>query len=571
MSYLSAADSGYESGGETETDAAALPRESPGVSVWGGPGGAGVSSPPGFAAASRSLGLSGRHGQAVLLPRDHRAGHHHHHYHHQQQQEQQEQEHPKHDKHAKAQPGVLSANETDAADADVSSDQGSVASASPSPSPSPSQSSALPGTEDDGAHTTTGHLGDDEAGGGGADVEGQLDAELEQLESDSSSSDDDDSMRDEPAPLPSHAELSAAMGETGGGHTTAAEGDDEFGSSDDDDTPGLTSRFGPLTLDEKPFGESELQPLPAPLAEDEPVMPAAKVMSIQPAIGSVVASSLPGSGIGVLDQESVLCLEDRTLLGRVDEVFGPVAAPFYTVRVLNEECAEGSAKAVAVGTLLYSIPSLAVVVDKKKLNTKGTDASDFYNHELPEEEQEFSDDEEERRIRGASKRRGGKQRQKAESSSAPHGGAEPRQRRRGHHASSRGARGAGAKVPRVHGGAQPVHSAAPYQLPQSGQSEGAYAAGAFSHPQFIPPPNAAVWAASLLPHAPNAPHARCECICKPRNDAVRRAHAGAAVHARRACRLGRGCNCVHCQCAAAAATTTTTPPTTGAGAAATGS
>lgn len=33
-----------------------------------------------------------------------------------------------------------------------------------------------------------------------------------------------------------------------------------------------------------------------------------------------------------LDEGSILCLEDRTVLGRVEEVFGPVKAPLYALR-----------------------------------------------------------------------------------------------------------------------------------------------------------------------------------------------------------------------------------------------
>jgi len=33
-----------------------------------------------------------------------------------------------------------------------------------------------------------------------------------------------------------------------------------------------------------------------------------------------------------LDEESILCFEDRKILGRVFEIFGPVAKPLYSVK-----------------------------------------------------------------------------------------------------------------------------------------------------------------------------------------------------------------------------------------------
>ncbi|OWY92113.1 H/ACA ribonucleoprotein complex non-core subunit NAF1, partial [Phytophthora megakarya] len=59
--------------------------------------------------------------------------------------------------------------------------------------------------------------------------------------------------------------------------------------------------------------------------------------------GSILNVSIPGLMMTIksnpktkpLDEGSVLCLEDRTVIGCVDEVFGPVLMPMYLVRFEN--------------------------------------------------------------------------------------------------------------------------------------------------------------------------------------------------------------------------------------------
>lgn len=61
---------------------------------------------------------------------------------------------------------------------------------------------------------------------------------------------------------------------------------------------------------------------------------------------------------------SVLCLADRTPLGRIDDVFGPVSSPFYVLRA-------GGGAGVAPGAAAFSIDRLADTLVTDKLKAKG--------------------------------------------------------------------------------------------------------------------------------------------------------------------------------------------------------
>lgn len=85
----------------------------------------------------------------------------------------------------------------------------------------------------------------------------------------------------------------------------------------------------------------------------------------------------------VLDMESLLCFEDRSMLGEIFETFGPIARPFYSVR-FN---AKDEMPNVSIGTKVFWVPSYAksqtVQVEVLKL-IKGSDASNRYDEEVDE-------------------------------------------------------------------------------------------------------------------------------------------------------------------------------------------
>ena len=118
-----------------------------------------------------------------------------------------------------------------------------------------------------------------------------------------------------------------------------------------------------------------------------------------------------------LDHGSILCVvktieqkEVRVPIGVIDEVFGPVNKPMYVVRLPKE-------KSILLNEMLeniddmkskmnvYVVKQFAQRIDPRKLNTRGSDASNRYDEEVDEEEQDFSDDEKEASARNKKKNR----------------------------------------------------------------------------------------------------------------------------------------------------------------------
>jgi H/ACA ribonucleoprotein complex non-core subunit NAF1 len=87
----------------------------------------------------------------------------------------------------------------------------------------------------------------------------------------------------------------------------------------------------------------------------------------------VIRSEYPST----LDIDSVLCLENRKYVGKVEDVIGPVAKPFYIVRFNTEE----EAKSFEKGSDVYYVADLSHIVNIPDIITKGSDASASYDEE----------------------------------------------------------------------------------------------------------------------------------------------------------------------------------------------
>lgn len=98
----------------------------------------------------------------------------------------------------------------------------------------------------------------------------------------------------------------------------------------------------------------------------------------------------------VLKEGSILCLEDRTLIGSLCEVFGKLQDPFYRISLPSSRQEKFDELKGRIGEKAYIVVPDAHWVDTFELRKlKGTDASNGYDEELSEGEQEFSDDEKE--------------------------------------------------------------------------------------------------------------------------------------------------------------------------------
>lgn len=119
---------------------------------------------------------------------------------------------------------------------------------------------------------------------------------------------------------------------------------------------------------------------------------------------SVIIKANTSGEYRVLNEESVLCLEDKTLIGPLFEVFGRLQAPLYRVQL------ESSEKAISfrdhIGAkVYYVVPDAKFLLTDTIKHIKGTDASNCHDEELPVEEQEFSDDEQELASKQAKKKK----------------------------------------------------------------------------------------------------------------------------------------------------------------------
>ena len=69
----------------------------------------------------------------------------------------------------------------------------------------------------------------------------------------------------------------------------------------------------------------------------------------------------------VFDEGTVLCLGDRTALGRVEEVFGPITAPLYALRYTG---AAGAPPAgAAAGAPVFTVDKYAAMLEPEVLQT----------------------------------------------------------------------------------------------------------------------------------------------------------------------------------------------------------
>ncbi|QLL32786.1 hypothetical protein HG536_0D03080 [Torulaspora globosa] len=111
---------------------------------------------------------------------------------------------------------------------------------------------------------------------------------------------------------------------------------------------------------------------------------------------NVIIHCLESGERRVLKEGSILCLEDRTLIGTLCEVFGKLENPFYRVTLPPSRQAQFAELKERVGQRAFIVVPEAHWVDTFELKKiRGTDASNGYDEELSEDEQEFSDDEKE--------------------------------------------------------------------------------------------------------------------------------------------------------------------------------
>jgi H/ACA ribonucleoprotein complex non-core subunit NAF1 len=119
---------------------------------------------------------------------------------------------------------------------------------------------------------------------------------------------------------------------------------------------------------------------------------------------SVIIKANISGEFRVLKESSILCFEDRTVLGPLFEIFGRLQLPVYRVKFNTIEEFE-KFKDCKDKDVFYVVPESEFLYTDSIKSIKGTDASNCHDEELPEEEQEFSDDEHEALAKQAKKKK----------------------------------------------------------------------------------------------------------------------------------------------------------------------
>ena len=118
---------------------------------------------------------------------------------------------------------------------------------------------------------------------------------------------------------------------------------------------------------------------------------------------NVLVQSAVSAEFQVLREGAILCLENRSPLGILFEIFGRLQSPIFRVKFNNKK--ELKERSIEKGmNVYYVVPSAQFALTSQIRSIRGTDASNVNDEELPESEQEYSDDEEESRVKRERKR-----------------------------------------------------------------------------------------------------------------------------------------------------------------------
>ncbi|KAK0715267.1 Gar1/Naf1 RNA binding region-domain-containing protein [Lasiosphaeris hirsuta] len=108
---------------------------------------------------------------------------------------------------------------------------------------------------------------------------------------------------------------------------------------------------------------------------------------------AVIQSQSPGE-VRVLERGSVLCKEDRSVVGALTDILGNIKSPVYILRFSSEDEIKGLGLEVGAD-VFYSVEHAVYAFTQALKEIKGSDASNLHDEEVNQEEMEFSDDEKE--------------------------------------------------------------------------------------------------------------------------------------------------------------------------------
>ncbi|KAM4837303.1 H/ACA ribonucleoprotein complex non-core subunit NAF1 [Thomomys bottae] len=133
------------------------------------------------------------------------------------------------------------------------------------------------------------------------------------------------------------------------------------------------------------------------LPEDIELKPLGLVSSVIEQL--VIIESL--SNLPPVNEETVIFKSDRQAAGKIFEIFGPVAHPFYVLRFNSSDHIES--KGIKIKDTMYFAPSMKdftqYIFTEKLKQDRGSDASWKNDQEPPPEALDFSDDEKEKEAK----------------------------------------------------------------------------------------------------------------------------------------------------------------------------
>lgn len=176
------------------------------------------------------------------------------------------------------------------------------------------------------------------------------------------------------------------------------------GGSDDeiDGTRAAKQAAGVRTKNEQP-DEPEATP-DIKIDPADSIVPLGIVQHVVEGTQAVIEALRDGSAVTVLDRGSVLCKEDRTVLGVIHDTIATVHKPMYVLRFKSEE--EAKVAGLQRGMQVWYPKAHAVFVFPSQLRMeKGSDASNLHDEEVAPDEIEYSDDEQEQAHKREKKNR----------------------------------------------------------------------------------------------------------------------------------------------------------------------
>uniref|UniRef100_A0A8D1M5Z9 H/ACA ribonucleoprotein complex non-core subunit NAF1 n=2 Tax=Sus scrofa TaxID=9823 RepID=A0A8D1M5Z9_PIG len=216
----------------------------------------------------------------------------------------------------------------------------------------------------------------------------------ETSDSDSDSDSDTDSETDSSDSSSSSSSTSSSSSSSSGVSLPPVLSDGE----DDSQVEKENKNFPLKTKDELLLSElPSVEELTIILPEDIELKPLGMVSSVIEQL--VIIESM--TNIPPVNEETVIFKSDRQAAGKIFEIFGPVAHPFYVLRFNSSEHIES--KGIKIKDTMYFAPSMKdftqYIFTEKLKQDRGSDASWKNDQEPPPEALDFSDDEKEKEAK----------------------------------------------------------------------------------------------------------------------------------------------------------------------------